>query len=257
MSSGHDAELVSALQSAAKSLIERRSIDDMEHALGQIVLAAVETVPGAAAGGISTTTDGRIESRSPSGDDVLHLDQRQAELHEGPCITASEEPPDDGVVIAEDLSNDPDAARWPRFAPHAVESGYLSMMSTQLSFDGRTRSALNLYSRRAGTFSEAARTLAGLFAAQAGLLLYGAAHAEHLTQAVDNRDVIGQAKGILMERYTVDAEQAFQMLVSSSQATNVRLVNVARWLTTDVGRPPAARTGRPSIDIRPGPTPKR
>jgi AmiR/NasT family two-component response regulator len=63
----------------------------------------------------------------------------------------------------------------------------------------------------------------------------------HLQQAVDSRDLIGQAKGILMERFKVDDEAAFQMLVKSSQDTNMKLTKVAQWLTTD--RSHAARPG--------------
>jgi hypothetical protein len=109
--------------------------------------------------------------------------------------------------------------------------GYQSVLSTQLSLDGGTRAALNLYSRTANTFDESARITAGLFGLQAALLLYGANHARHLGQALESRDLIGQAKGILMERLDVTGEQAFRMLASSSQHTNIKLVEVARWLT--------------------------
>jgi hypothetical protein len=105
------------------------------------------------------------------------------------------------------------------------------LLSTQLSTNGGVRAALNLYSRTAHTFDESARTTAGLFGLQAALLLYGANHARQLGQALASRDLIGQAKGILMERFRVNSEQAFRMLVSSSQNTNIKLVDVARWLT--------------------------
>jgi hypothetical protein len=110
-------------------------------------------------------------------------------------------------------------------------------MSTQLaSRPGGPRSALNLYAHRPGVFSEQARTIAGLFAAQASLLLYGADQAAHLQRAVDSRDLIGQAKGILMERFDIDASQAFELLISSSQETNIKLTDVAQWLTTSQER---------------------
>jgi hypothetical protein len=117
------------------------------------------------------------------------------------------------------------------FAPQAVAHGYQSILSTQLSPDGGTRAALNLYLRTANTFDESARITAGLFGLQAALLLYGANHARHLRQALESRDLIGQAKGILMERFHVTGEQAFRMLASSSQHANIKLVEVARWLT--------------------------
>jgi hypothetical protein len=238
--------LVLALRRAARDLVSERSISDLEHALSQIVATAVDTVPGVDAGGISMTENGHITSRSPTNDDVRKLDDTQARLHQGPCITAIESPPDDGVVLAQDLTRPPDADRWPHFAPQAVAQGYQSLLSTQLSPDGGTRAALNLYSHTANTFDESARTVAGLFGLQAALLLYGANHARHLGQALASRDLIGQAKGILMERYRVNSEQAFRMLVSSSQNTNIKLVDVARWLTeTGLHTPDGTSGGRP------------
>ena len=96
------------------------------------------------------------------------------------------------------------------------------------------RAALNLYAHDAGVFDEHARILAGLFGAQAALLFYGAENAGHLQRAVDSRDLIGQAKGIIMERFTLDDDGAFALLVQSSQETNMKLVEVARWLVSEV-----------------------
>ena len=96
------------------------------------------------------------------------------------------------------------------------------------------RAALNLYSATSDAFDDDARTMAGLFGVQASLLLYGSSTATNLQRAVDSRDLIGQAKGILMERFGVDDDAAFQMLVRSSQDTNMKLTAVAQWLTTSV-----------------------
>ena len=148
-------------------------------------------------------------------------------------------------MLAHDLGRSPDAGRWPQFAPQAVANGYRSLISTHLATTGGIRAALNLYSRSANTFEESTRTVAGLFGLHAGLVLYGTSHALHLSQALQSRDLIGQAKGILMERYRVSSAQAFQMLVSSSQETNIKLVAVARWLTeTGVHDRPDATAGR-------------
>jgi hypothetical protein len=226
--------LVTSLRQAARELTAKRSIRDLEQTLTEIVTAAVETVPGVDAGGISITQDGEILSRHPTHPAVTKLDRLQAELVEGPCITAIEEPPEDGIVVADDLAG-ADGERWPRFAPHAVEAGYQAMMSTQLSHEpGRMRAALNLYASGAGPFDADARVTAGLFGVQAAMLLYGSEHAANLQRAVDSRDLIGQAKGILMERFSVDDERAFAMLVRSSQDTNLKLVEVARWLHDEV-----------------------
>ncbi|WP_214364718.1 GAF and ANTAR domain-containing protein [Pseudonocardia sp. H11422] len=246
-------KLVIALRSAARDLVAHRSISDLEQTLDYIVAAAVDTVPGADAGGISMTENGHITSRSPTNEDVHKLDDLQALLHEGPCITAVEEPPEDGVILARDLAEGPDADRWPHFAPQAVEHGYRSLMSTQLSTNGGTHAALNLYSHTPEAFDDSARTIAGLFGVQAGLLIYGANHVAQLSRALHTRDAIGQAKGILMERFGVEGDQAFQMLVRSSQDTNVKLVDVAHWLTAGAGSQQAGAGGdrpHPPADAR-------
>jgi hypothetical protein len=236
----HD-DLVTALRAAARGLASRRSIRDLEETLGQIVTSAVATIPGVDAGSISITEHGQIETRHPTSEAIGKLDRTQSELFEGPCISAIEDPPESGIVVAQDFAGD-DAQRWPRFAPNAVQAGYRALMSTQLSANGGPRAALNLYSATADAFDEQARTLAGLFGIQASLLLYGADTAEHLQRAVNSRDRIGQAKGILMERFGLDDAAAFQMLVKSSQDTNMKLTDVARWLTSETGK----RSARPA-----------
>ena len=227
-------QLVVALRAAARDLTQRRSLRDLEETLRQIVVSAVQTVPGIDAGSISLTQHGRVETRQPTSDAIGKLDDKQSELREGPCIRAIDEPPESsGVVIANDFAGDEERDQWPRFAPLAVEAGYRALISTQLSTDGNgLRAALNLYSVTPNSFDENTRTMAGLFGVQAALLLYGSNTADHLQRAVDSRDVIGQAKGILMERFGVDDEAAFQMLVKSSQDTNMKLVAVAEWLRT-------------------------
>ncbi|MEJ2863063.1 ANTAR domain-containing protein [Actinomycetospora flava] len=227
-----DDALVPALRRAARDLVAQRNIRDLEQILAGIVRAAVDTVHGADAGGISMTEHGTVTSRSPTNDAVTKLDALQSDLYQGPCITAIEEPSEDGVIAADDLDGS-DAARWPDFAPQAVEAGYRSVLSTQLNAGPGMRAALNLYAGEPHVFDTDARTTAGLFGVQAALLIYGSEQAFHLQRAVDNRDVIGQAKGILMERFTVDPDEAFQMLVRSSQETNIKLAEVARWLQNE------------------------
>jgi hypothetical protein len=234
-----DERLVIALRAAARELARNRSIRDLELTLHQIVASAVATIPGVDAGSISMNQQGRIETRHPTSETIGKLDDRQSDLDEGPCITAIEDPPESGTVVAADLAG-ADAHRWPRFAPYVVEAGYRALMSTQLSIDGGVRAALNLYSATPDAFDAEARTLAGLFGIQAALVLYGSAQAMHLQSAVDSRDLIGQAKGILMERFSVDDETAFQMLVKSSQETNLKLTAVARWLTASAPDPGTA-----------------
>jgi hypothetical protein len=229
-------ELVVALRRASRALVERRSIRDLEGTLGLIVSAAVDTIPGVDAGSISITEHGQIETRHPTCEDIRKLDEKQSELHEGPCIEAIEDPPETGVVVARDFAG-ADAERWPRFAPLAVETGFRALMSTQLTADPGMRAALNLYSHHSGALERQSRTMAGLFSSQAALLLYGSTELGHAQRAVDSRDLIGQAKGILMERHKIDDGAAFQMLVRASQDSNMKLTAVATWLTTNLNTP--------------------
>lgn len=217
--------LVDALSDAARVLGQRgRSEDD---ALASIVASAVATIPGAEHAGVSLLrSDGAITSYTPSSSTVAEVDQLQSTYREGPCITALW---DQHTVLVDDL--DAEAARWPRFAPEAVARGVASMLSFQLFTRADTLGALNLYSNVGKGFDEEAQTLGGLFASHAALALAGAQEVTHLHRALATRDVIGQAKGMLMERFGVDADVAFEMLTSSSQTTNLKLVDVARWLT--------------------------
>ncbi|MEJ2871908.1 GAF and ANTAR domain-containing protein [Actinomycetospora sp. OC33-EN08] len=222
-------EMLRCLRVAARELASKRSIRDLQLTLAHIVEAAVETIPPVEAGGISLTEDGGVTSQHPTSEAVRELDGLQSRLQEGPCITAMIDPPEDGIVVALDLGGK-DAERWPGFAPTAVEMGLRSLMSTQLSSEGGPRAALNLYAAEPEAFDAEARLMAGLFGVQVAMLLYGAEQARHLQQAVDSRDLIGQAKGILMERFALDDDGAFRMLVRSSKDTNMKLVEVARWL---------------------------
>jgi hypothetical protein len=227
----HD-RLAAALRAAAERLLDQRGVRDLDETLTQIVAAAVDLVPAADAGGISMVERGFVTSRNPTAAGVGELDQLQSELHEGPCISALDDPAEDGVVLVDDLHGD-DAARWPRFSPHAVDAGFRSVLSLQLRSSRGVRAALNLYATGSHAFDDEARQIAALFALQATMLIFGTVAVEQLHRAVESRDIIGQAKGILIERHHVDDAEAFQMLVNASQETNIKLVELARSLVDE------------------------
>lgn len=112
------------------------------------------------------------------------------------------------------------------------------MLSFQLFARDNTLGALNLYSGKPESFTAQSQTLGGLslgglFAMHAATALGEAQHVAQLQEALTGRDMIGQAKGILMERFRLDDEKAFAMLVRGSQETNMKLIDVARWLTNN------------------------
>jgi len=106
--------------------------------------------------------------------------------------------------------------RWPRYIPRAVEAGLRSQIGVQLYVDEETLGGLNLYSTSSDTLDESSEHVAELFATHAALALGHARHAENLSTAISSRKSIGQAIGILMERYEMDEDRAFQFLVRVS-----------------------------------------
>ncbi|SBT65994.1 GAF domain-containing protein [Micromonospora sediminicola] len=193
--------------------------------LDAIVGAAVDTIPGAGYAAISEIR-GRRGIRTTATTDELpcRVDQVQYDTDQGPCLSSLYE---ETTVRASDLVSDP---RWPRFVKGTTELGIRSMLSFQLYVTGDNLGALNLYARRAGAFTDESEQVGLLFAAHAAVAMSDARQITQLTQALGTRDTIGQAKGILMERHRLTGEQAFHLLVLSSQHTNTKLLDVARHL---------------------------
>jgi len=120
--------------------------------------------------------------------------------------------------------------RWPEFARRACELGAGSMLSFQLFVEGDNLGALNLISCQRGGFDEESEHVGLPFAAHAAIAFAAADKQDQMRQAIHTRDLIGQAKGILMERFKIDADQAFHILTKASQHTNRKLRDVAEQL---------------------------
>jgi GAF domain-containing protein len=135
--------------------------------------------------------------------------------------------------------------RWPLFAQRASATGAASMLSLQLYVEGDNLGALNLYARTPNAFTDESEQVGLLFAAHAAIAYAAVRKETQLAQALISRDVIGQAKGILMERYKISSERAFLLLTRVSQTSNRKLYDVADELVrhrtiTGVGAPPPA-----------------
>ncbi|MCB5282828.1 hypothetical protein BJQ89_02590 [Arthrobacter sp. ES1] len=200
--------------------------DDPESMLAGVVHAALELVPHAAEASVSLVSPGRkIDSRAASSDLPRRVDALQSETGQGPCLDASY---DKRVVSVPDLSTD---QRWPDFSAAAFKLGARSMLSFQLFVNGNHLGALNLFGREAGAFDAESERIGAMVAAHAAVALAGSQQVSQLTQALDTRDLIGQAKGILMERYKITAQQAFLLLSRASSELNIKLRDVAENLT--------------------------
>ncbi|MFI9005727.1 GAF and ANTAR domain-containing protein [Actinosynnema sp. NPDC053489] len=216
------AELASRLGDLARYLQQQDNVVDT---LGGIVKTAVDTVPGARHAGVSVVREGR-SMRTVAGSDELvgRVDQVQIDLAQGPCLDALY---DRRTVSLPDMARE---HRWPGFAVRAAELGVGSMLSFQLYVTEDDLGALNLYSTEAHAFTEQSEQIGSLFAAHAAVAMADALKIEDLSRAMGTRDLIGQAKGILIERLRITGDQAFAVLVRASQDTNTKLTSVAEYL---------------------------
>ncbi len=105
------------------------------------------------------------------------------------------------------------------------------LLCFQLFVHDEDLGALNLVARRPRAFTDESERIGLLFASHAAVAVAGAQDRNHITAALGSRDVIGQAKGILMERYKITAEMAFALLAKTSQDANRKLHEVAEHLT--------------------------
>ena len=224
--SGKDSgeNLGDVMSRAARTLQEEHG--DVEATLQTITELAIGTVPNAEDCSISyVIARKKVEPRASSSELPGKVDALQGEIEQGPCLDAVWE---QEVVRVDDVRADD---RWPQFAAKASDLGVGSMMCFQLFVEGDQLGALNLYSRTPGAFDDECEEIARMLAAHASVALAGAEHESNLRKGMDNRDLIGQAKGILMERHKLTADQAFGVLARVSQNMNRKLVDVARELS--------------------------
>lgn len=212
-----------SIAAATRSLNQRRSVDETLQTIAEVTR---NSVPGFDQIGISTLhKDGRAITRASFGGLVLRLDEIQYGLWEGPCVDALS---GRDVVAAESLHHE---QRWPRYVPEAVGLGVRSQLALRLFLgDGDTIGSINMYSTTSDDVSLNAQALAGLFAAHSAVALGHAQERAQLAEGLESRKIIGEAIGILMERYEIDEDRAFAFLVRASNHANIKLRAVAQEL---------------------------
>jgi GAF domain-containing protein len=202
-----------------------------ESALESITLGVVRLIGHVEGAGISLLGGGgRIRSVAPTSETQCHIDRIQEETNSGPCFEAIRDPTVEVFEIA-DMSTE---QRWPEFARRASELGVQSKLAFVLRVGDHVTGALNVYAARKDAFTDDDRRVGLIFADHAAIALdhdrleeEGTGEAANLRTALETRDLIGQAKGILMERQDLTAEQAFTALCRVSQNSNVKLRDVA------------------------------
>jgi GAF domain-containing protein len=168
-----------------------------------------------------------------TGQLAVDLDETQYERGHGPCLHAAR---------TGQLTEIPDTrteSRWRDYVTRAAERGNLSSLSIPLVIDQdeQVSGALNIYARQPDAFDDASRSAAtrfGPYAAVAAgnLYAYQSARdlADNLQTALESRAVIDQAKGVLIERYKLTSDQAFQLLARASMNANRKVRDIADHL---------------------------
>jgi GAF domain-containing protein len=204
----------------ARTIASPRSLDEV---LAGVTAAAKELIPGVDAAGVLLIAKGDVFRSLATTSDLPHeLDILQMKFDEGPCRQAALE---DVVVRTDDFREE---KRWPQYSPACVEIGVLSGLSFKLYTADRTAGALNLFGSEPRRWDTEAETIGMVLAAHAASAVLASREGEQLKSALSSRDRIGQAKGIIMQRYKVDDVQAFELMRRLSQDSNTRLVDIAQ-----------------------------
>ena len=199
---------------------------DINEVLQTLVVSAAQYVPGAQHTSI-TMTDGRRGLDSPASTS-LHsriLDELQKRYRQGPCVESAWE---HRTMRVPDLASD---RRWPALRRAVLaESPIRSILAFELFTNDQTMGALNLYAEYANAFSSESEEVGLVFATHGALAWHAARRDDQFRSALASRDVIGQAKGMLMERFSIDAVAAFNLLMQLSQESNIRVSEISRHI---------------------------
>lgn len=228
MNAPTDARIAISIAHAAEVMRHASTVDEV---LDLIVRGAATTLPSFDHIGISTARKRvGITNRGATSDLVHELDQLQYSLPEGPCFDTLQ---GEAVVVAPTIRHD---QRWPRYVPRAVERGLLSQVAVRLDLvDQGITGSLNLYSTQAEEISDDDVLTATAFATHASIALGRAVETSALTTAVQTRQTMGQAIGILMERYRIDEQAAHAFLWRASSHANVKVRDIAVQLIEEAG----------------------
>ena len=214
-------------QDIADAARELQGAEGSQDTMDAVVRLAQDLVDNCQEAGISLVYGReRIDTPAATGDVPRRVDELQYEFDQGPCLDAIRE---QESVYCPDLE---DEQRWGEWAAATTrETGVRSMLCFRLFTNEETVGALNLYAYRPDAFGDNDRDQGLALAAHAAVAVAAAQEIDQLKTAKDGRTIIGQAQGILMERFDLDATRAFQVLIRVSSTHNRKLRVVAEELT--------------------------
>lgn len=173
------------------------------------------------AGVMRTISRSEIETPAATSPRVDEAHQLQAQFDEGPCLDAIQ---GRATYRSDDVGAD---LRWPKWGPAAAAIGIRSAIGVRLATRTRGYGSLNIYANRPSAFTADDEQVAEILAAHATAAFAVAERAEGLQTALESRTTIGQAQGILMEKFGLTSDAAFEFLKRISQHENRRLYSVA------------------------------
>jgi transcriptional regulator with GAF, ATPase, and Fis domain len=219
------------LQSVMAELTEKFSgPTELDATFQSVTSACVDLIPGVDFADVLLIAGAeQFQSIAATEQLATQVDDLQQQFREGPCLDAAL---GDGMVRSNDLGNE---ARWPRFARAAVQAGVASMLSFHLYTHKTQLGALNMFGRKPDGFGAEAETLGAMLATHAAIAVMAANKEHQFRSALASRDIIGQAKGMVMERFNVDAVRAFELLTKLSQDTNTRVADIAADIVARAG----------------------
>lgn len=226
-----------ALESTAEFARAISEPESWQERLQRGVERIAELIEGCDHAGVTMFTRDGVETTAATSDVVLHGDQLQYDLNEGPCLDSLRV---QSTVVSDSIASD---RRWPVWGPAVAERLHVgSMLAVLLYTNTDSLGALNLYSGRSHAYDIDDIVVAQALAAHLAVAIADGRKIESRGTAMVTRTVIGQAEGILMERFKITADQAFEILRQTSQNLNRKLVWVAEELASTGSLPGAGNT---------------
>jgi GAF domain-containing protein len=215
---------------------------NVEQTLERIVESAAAVVGCDYAGVLLTRKGNQFDAIIASDPIAEKADRLQVDCHEGPGIAAVG---DARTTLVTDTAAE---MRWPCWVAGMRDLQLGSVLAVRLWTSQSTLGALNFYACSPRWFDPDAVAVAEVLGRHASIALATARQEESLWQAIDARKLIGQAQGILMERFDLDDERAFEVLRRYSQNTNTKLNEVARILVRSRTLPAYGRRSWPQTE---------
>lgn len=205
----------------ARRLAEAESLDETLQRVVDLAPGYIDHCDGAS---VMLVRNGTVVTPASTGPDAHMADRAQDEVGQGPCLSAIQQ---EEVIVIPDIKSE---ERWPKWREKVSGLGWRSMLGLRLFVAEDTMGALNLYSRQREGFDRHSRALGLVFASHAAVAMKAAINEAGLLRALESRDIIGQAKGVLMERERLSGEQAFDRLRQMSNEQNTKVRDLAQHI---------------------------